>query len=153
METKEDMAAAYGIVGIFDYALTPHVSIGVAPRLVLHVIGKPDQEQDTPDKEIDLRARLRVRYPVIAGLQLYASFSPGYAIVTSDSDAVDSPTGFAIGGAAGLTYDISSNLFLGAEVGYQRAFTSTHVMIAGQSIETNLDLSYLHIGMGAGMQF
>ncbi len=148
-----DTAVAYGISGLFDYALTPYLSIGVAPRLVFNVT--PDDAADgvEADKEIDLRARILGHYPVRPGLELYASLSPGYTIVMSGEDGVDDTKGFAIGGAVGVTYDISPRMFVGGEVGYQRAFTGTDMTVAGQTISADLDLSYMHIGLGAGTRF
>ena len=151
--TSTDSAVAYGISGMFEYALTPYLSVGVAPRLVLNVISDDANAQDTSDKELDLRARLRVHYPVASGVELYASVMPGYTFVLASEDGVDSSTGFAVAGAAGATYNLSPKLFLNGEVGYQRAFTSTDVMLGSQSINTDLDVSYMHIGLGAGMRF
>jgi opacity protein-like surface antigen len=146
-----DLATAYGITGILDYSITPHFSIGAAPRLVLNINSK-DAQDEASDKEIDLRLRLRGRFPVLPGLELYVAFSPGYVIILP-GDAVNDATGFAVGGAAGLTYDISSRVFAGAEVGYQRAFTTSTNTIAGQRIVLDVDLSYLHVGLGAGARF
>jgi opacity protein-like surface antigen len=150
---SQDAALAYGISAAFDYAVTPYLSVGLAPRLVLNI--KPsDQEGGTTDKEIDLRARVLGHVAVAPGLEIYGAVSPGYAFVLPGTDGVDTAKGFAIAGAAGLTYDVSPALFLGAEVGYQRAFTSADIMTApGQKVSTDLDLSYMHIGIGAGTRF
>jgi opacity protein-like surface antigen len=152
MSASNDTAVAYGISGAFDYAVMPYLSIGVAPRLVLNV--KPsDSQGDSSDKEIDLRARVHAHVPVTPGVELFASIYPGYTIVTSSMDGIDNSTGFAIGGAVGATYDVSPKLFIGGEVGYQRAFTSTKISAAGQSVTGDLDVSYMHIGLGAGTRF
>lgn len=147
-----DAATAYGVSGIFDYAVTPFLSIGVAPRLVFNVTPE-DNEGDDSDKQLDLRARIAGHYPVMPGVDLYAALSPGYTIVMSDTEGVNSATGFAIGGSVGATYDISPKMFVGAEVGYQRAFTSTDIAFGNQTTTEDLDLSYLHIGVGAGTRF
>jgi outer membrane protein W len=68
----------------------------------------------------------------------------------SDSD---SATGLGIGGAAGVTYDVSPAMFLNAELGYQTAFTTTQVMFGGRERDFDLDLSYVHVGVGAGTRF
>jgi opacity protein-like surface antigen len=150
---SRDTAVAYGISAGFDYAITPYLSIGVSPRLLLNI--KPsDQDGGTADKEIDLRARVVGHVPVAPGLEIYGALLPGYAFVLPGEDGVDTARGFAIAGAAGVTYDVSSKLFLGAELGYQRAFTSADVMTgAGQKVSTDLDLSYMHVGIGAGTRF
>lgn len=148
-----DAATAYGVTGMFDYAVTPYLSIGVAPRIVFNVTSADASSEDKADKELDLRARVVGHMPVSRGLELYAALTPGYTIVLSSTDGVNSATGFAIGGAAGLTYDLSPKMFVGAEVGYQRAFTSSDVMVGTQSVSTDLDLSYMHVGLGAGTRF
>jgi outer membrane protein W len=154
LSMTQDTAVAYGISAAFNYAITPNISIGVAPRLVLNVKPKTDSSTNTDsNKEIDLRAQLQGHLPLMPGLEAFASIYPGYTIVTSSTDGIDSATGFAIGGALGLNYDVSPKLFIGGEVGYQRAFTSTTISALGQSADQKLDLSYLHIGLGAGTRF
>jgi hypothetical protein len=151
MTTDADIA--YGVSGTFDYALTPYLSIGAAPRLVLNVIPDHAATGDHADKELDLRARLLGHVPVAPKLELYASVAPGYTIVMSSQDGVSNSSGFAIGGAAGLTYDVSPKMFLSGEVGYQRAFTSTDLTVGNQTITGDLALSYMHVGLGAGTRF
>jgi opacity protein-like surface antigen len=148
-----DTATAYGITGIVDYAINPYLSIGVAPRLVLNVKSTDAGDDTDASKEIDLRARITGRVPVAPGVELYASVMPGYSIVTSTQDGMNSATGFALAGALGATYDLTPRFFLGAEVGYQHAFTSVDQMVGNQKLSADLDLSYLHVGIGAGTRF
>lgn len=138
-----DTAFAYGVSAGIDYAVHPLISVGVAPRLVLNV--NADGADGDAGKEIDLRARVLAHYPVSPGLEVYGSLSPGYAIVTSGQDGVDSATGLSVAGAVGVTYDVSPTLFVSGELGYQRAFTSVEQM--------DVDVSYLHLGLGAGTRF
>jgi hypothetical protein len=153
MSMSTDTAVAYGISGMLDYAITPNISIGVAPRLVFNVMASDAQSGAAANKQLDLRARLVGHLPVAPGLQAYAALSPGYTIVLSGEDGVDNTTGFAIGGAAGLTYDLSPKMFIGGEVGYQRAFSSAELMAGGQTLSADSTLSYLHVGIGAGTRF
>lgn len=154
VSANADMAVAYGISAGFDYAVHKYFSIGVAPRLLLNVKPDGDDGDDVDaNKAIDLRARLVGHYPVAPKLEVYAALTPGYSIVLSNNDAASNATGFAIGGAVGATYDVSPSVFLTGEVGYQRAFTSTDVTFLGQKMSEDLDLSYLHIGLGAGTRF
>lgn len=153
MSMSSDAAVAYGVSGMFDYAITPNLSIGVAPRLLLNVRAADAAPEDKAGKELDLRARLLAHFPVAPNLSLYASLSPGYTIMMSGEDGVDDTKGFAIGGAAGVTYDVSPKLFLSGEVGYQRAFASDDLMLGDQKITIDSTLSYMHIGLGAGTRF
>lgn len=146
-----DTAVAYGVTAMLDYAVTPYLSIGAAPRLVLNVNG--NDSQASAGKEIDLRARVVGHVPVMPGLEAYASLSPGYAFLTGIAGGMDDPSGFAVAGALGATYDLTPRAFIGAEIGYQRAFTSTEMAVAGQKLGVDFDLSYLHVGLGAGTRF
>lgn len=150
---SDDAAVAYGVSASFDYAVTPWLSIGVSPRLVLNVTEKDADEGSKAEKEIDLRARLVAHYPVMPKLEAYAALQPGYSFVLSSTDGVDSVNGFALGGAIGATYDVSPTLYLSGEVGYQRAFTSVDQMVGTEKISADLSLSYMHIGLGAGTRF
>jgi opacity protein-like surface antigen len=153
MTTSSDAAVAYGITGAFDYAVTPYLSVGVAPRLVLNVNGKGADASEKSSQEIDLRARVLAHLPVAKDLEVYASVMPGYTIVTSPVDGISNATGFAIGGAAGLTYNVSPKLFVNGEVGYQRAFTTFDIMLPAQTLHQDVDVSYMHVGLGAGTRF
>jgi opacity protein-like surface antigen len=146
-----DTAVAYGVSAGVDYAVTPYLRVGVAPRLVLNV--KSHYPMDHAGKEIDLRARVTGHLPLAQGLELSASLLPGYSIVTSGEDGTDDLKGFALGGAVGLTYDLSPHSFIGAELGYQRAFTSAETEVLGRKVSPDIDMSYMHIGLGAGMRF
>jgi len=153
---SSDTAVAYGISGSFDYALTRYLSIGVSPRLVLNVKDNTDNADGTSSeagKQLDLRAQIRGHYPVAPGLELYASVTPGYTILMNPIDGQPNPMGFAIGGAVGATYDVSPKLFVSGEVGYQRAFTSYDVSSGTQSATIDMDVSYMHVGLGAGTRF
>lgn len=151
---SEDAAFAYGISAAFDYALTPYLSVGVSPRLVLNVLPDSDDvDEDEAGKQLDLRARVLAHMPVAPKLEVYGYLSPGYSIAMFDEEDLDDPTGFSLGGALGATYDVAPAMYLTGEVGYTKAFTSTDLMIGGQSFETDLDLSYLHVGLGAGTRF
>jgi opacity protein-like surface antigen len=150
---SHDTATAYGITAMFDYAINPYLSVGVAPRLVLNVKASDAVAGQDAGKEVDLRARITGHFPVRPGLDVHAALMPGYTIVMVPEKDMDNPTGFAVAGALGATYDVTPGLFVGAEVGYQRAFTSQKQTIAGQTFSSDTDLSYLHVGLGAGARF
>lgn len=150
---SQDAAVAYGVGAVVDYAINPYLSVGVAPRLVLNVKSSDAQDGEDASKQVDLRARIAGHLPVRPGLDVYAAVMPGYSIVTSSQSGVDSATGFALAGALGATYDVTPALFLGAEVGYQRAFLNQEQTILGQKLSADTDLSYLHVGVAAGTRF
>lgn len=118
-----DSAVAYGASGMFDYALTPYLSVGVAPRLIFNVTPANAPPQASADKELDLRARISGHYAAVSGLEVYAAVAPGYTFILSSDNDTTAYKGFALGGAVGVTYELSPRMFIGGEVGYQRAFT------------------------------
>jgi opacity protein-like surface antigen len=136
--------AAYGVGGVVDYALTRHLSIGFAPRLVY---------SDHAGEELDLRAQIRAHTDSGSGLQAYIAFSPGYAALLVDDARGPFSKGYAVGGAAGITLDAPSQVFISVEVGYQYSFTRTHEQIDKDAFVTDLELSYFHIGVGVGRRF
>jgi hypothetical protein len=143
-------AVAYGIGGTFDYAVHEHVSIGVAPRLVLNVVPTGDDFDEADDAtELDLRARLKVHTPVAPGVEAYGYLAPGYSILFDDDEDVDSATGFAIAVGAGATYDLTPAMYVSGEVGYQKGFQSVEI----QNVDVDVNASYLHLGFGAGTRF
>jgi opacity protein-like surface antigen len=151
LSDSNDTQVAYGVSAAFDYAVTSFLSIGVAPRMILNV--NPVDSNSDADTEVDLRARVLAHFPVATKLEAYAYVSPGFSIIMpADSDS-DNATGLAVGGAAGVTYDVSPAMFLNAELGYQTAFTTTQVMFGGRERDFDLDLSYVHVGVGAGTRF
>jgi hypothetical protein len=141
-------AVAYGIGGTFDYAVHEHLSIGVAPRLVLHVVPSEDDgfDEDDDASELDLRARLKFHTAVAPGVEAYGYLAPGYSILFDDEDDA---SGFAIAVGAGATYDLTPAMYLSGEIGYQKGFQSTEV----QGVDVDVNASYLHLGLGAGTRF
>jgi opacity protein-like surface antigen len=150
---SQDTAVAYGITAMFDYAINPYLSVGVAPRLMLNVKASDAPEGESGDKELDLRARITGHLPVAPGLDVYASLMPGYSIGLASEQGMDNVNGFGLGGAVGATYNLTPLMFVGAEVGYQRAFFSQDLTIVDQKITADTTLSYLHVGLGAGARF
>jgi hypothetical protein len=146
------MATAYAISGSLEVALTRHLSIGVAPRLVFNVI--EGGNEGPADKELDLRACIRARTAVSPGFDIYASFSPGHASLLSGGTSVyTSSGGYTLGGAFGFTYDVGSTVFVGGEIGFQRSFMRVDLRNAEDELSYDVELSYVHLGAGAGMRF
>lgn len=151
VSASSDAAVAYGVSATFDYAVTPWLSIGAAPRLVLNVNQKDAPSGSDAGKEVDVRARLVAHYPVMPRVEVYGALQPGYSFVIPSQG--DTQSGFAIGGAIGATYDVSPKLYLSGEIGYQRAFTSIDEMVGASKVSADFNLSYMHIGLGAGTRF
>jgi hypothetical protein len=139
-----DLATAYAISGVLDYAFTSFLRVGVAPRLILAI--KEDGFATAPtNKAVDVRVRIRAHY-AISGLEFYAAFTPGYEVLLLDADRDHPYDGWSLGGSVGATYDLSSAMFIGGEIGYQVAYNSA-------APRDEWRLSYAHIGLGAGTRF
>ena len=145
------LATAYAISGSLEVALTRHLSIGVAPRLVFNIIQGGNEEP--ADKELDLRACFRARTAISPGFDIYASFSPGYAALHSGDGLSTSAGGYTLGGAFGFTYDVGSNVFVGGEIGFQRSSMRVNRQNAEDKLSYDIELSYLHLGAGGGLRF
>lgn len=149
----EDAAFAYAISATLERTINKYLSIGIAPRLIFNVTGEEAGDDEDAAKELDARVRLLAHFPVAPKLEVYGSLTPGFTFLLPANDDDRGATGFAIGAAAGVTYDVSPSAFLNAELGYQRAFTSTDIMFLDQRLDVDVDVSYLHVGLGAGTRF
>jgi hypothetical protein len=91
---------------------------------------------------------------VSPGFDIYASFSPGHASLLSGGTSVyTSSGGYTLGGAFGFTYDVGSTVFVGGEIGFQRSFMRVDLRNAEDELSYDVELSYVHLGAGAGMRF
>jgi hypothetical protein len=144
-ESDGDLAFAYGIGASIDYAVTPMISVGFAPRYIMNV--KDTDSDGDAASELDLRLRVKASFPVSPGMAAYGFVTPGYSIIMAPEDAgdVDDPAGFAIGFGGGATYDVSPSLFVNGELGYQLGFQKSDAF--------EFQTAYLHIGFGAGTRF
>lgn len=153
---SNNMASAYAISGSLEVALTRHLSLGVAPRLVYNIT--PVGSEAPADKELDLRACIRARTAVNPRFDIYASFSPGYArLLNGDEIFVYTRSGgYTLGAALGFTYDLGSTVFVGGEIGFQRSFMRVDQQRVGEpedALSYDVELSYVHLGVSVGMGF
>jgi len=142
---SEGAALAYGVGAVAAYDVTPYLTFGAAPRLVLNVKGK-----DAPSsaKEVDLRAQIVAHFPIVPKVEVYGVVTPGFSLlVISDNRGTD-PSGFIVGLGAGATYDVAPNLFVSGELGYQFGFQA--IRVKGENL--GIGTSYLHVGAGVGLR-
>src|SRR6185436_17018970 len=105
----EDAAFAYGVAANLDFHLNRYLSIGLAPRLILNVTSKDqdeDQEDDDALKQVDARVRVKGTFPVGTGFDLYGYVAPGYSWIMADDNnfgpvEIDDATGLVVAFAAG----------------------------------------------------
>jgi hypothetical protein len=141
-----DLKLARGVGLVFGADLTRHINVGIAPRVIFGIQGKGDSSDSLT--ELDLRLRVAFQGHIAPAISLYGFLAPGYAQVISPGGA-DLPNGLIVGAGGGVTYDVRSDLFVGAELGYQLDFLSADKVVG----HVDLDLRYLHIGVAAGTRF
>lgn len=139
-----DAAAAFGIGGLLEFHVSPIISIGFAPNLLLHVKATDDT---TSGSELDLPVRLAVGTEVAPKVRLYGFVAPGYSILFPPSDTqgdIMHPSGFMLGFGGGAGFRIAPRLMVTGELGYQFRFLSTSV----QGIDVSFQANYLTFAVG-----
>jgi hypothetical protein len=135
-----DTAFAFGVMPTVDYSINPYFFAGFAPQFTFNVKGK-DSTGDA-GKMVDLLLRLGGNAPIADAIQLYGYLAPGYSIVIPPVG--DNSTGFVLGFHGGVMLDLTPNLFLNGEVGYQLGYQTVH--------DFDYKLNYFQIGLGAGLR-
>ena len=150
-----DLATSFGVGMNLSYDVHPNISIGIAPRYIFGI--KPDQadEDDESVQELDVRARLTAHFPVAQGLQVFGFAAPGYSWLFDDSENedVEDPSGFVVAFGGGATYDVTPDLFVSAEVGYQLGFQGFTVETPVGSVDADTKFNFLNVGLGLGTRF
>lgn len=140
-----DLKAAFGISGTFGYDVIPHVSVGIAPRLVLGVAAAKSEAESM--RELDLRGRVAVHARIASVAELYGFVAPGYSWVTPPEGT--GAEGAVVAFGAGITGDIDSTFFMSLELGYQKGFQTLRT--GGNELDSTFD--FYSVGIGAGARF
>jgi len=149
-----DLKLSYGVGLNLSYDVTPNISVGLAPRYIFGIQSDEAQGDDTGE-ELDLRARLTAHFPVAPGLQVFGFAAPGYSwlLDNSEEEDFDNPEGFVLGFGGGATYDVSPNLYVSAEVGYQLGFQGFSADTPIGTVDADTKTNFLDIGIGVGTRF
>jgi hypothetical protein len=147
LEKSSDATSTYAIGGFVSRDITPHFSLGVAPRMIFGVAGKDDAESA---KELDVRLRATLHRALLSRVEVFGSLEPGYSIVLLPTDLrVDNPSGLVVALASGVTLDLDKGAFMTAEVSYQLGFQA----LSSNDVGADLNTSYLAFGLGLGVHF
>jgi hypothetical protein len=144
-----DAATAFEIGGRAEYQITPLLSIGFAPSIILNVKGK---DADNSASQLDLPLRLAVGGEVAPKLRLYGFAAPGYTILfppSSSSGNTTHPSGFMIGFGGGVGFRVAPRFSVNGELGYQFRFLSETEMVGSQSVDASAQFNYLTFTVAA----
>jgi hypothetical protein len=145
VETTSDAAFAYGAALSVGYDVIRHLTVGLAPQVILHVTPKDDMS--IISKEIDAMARIAYSFPIAQGTAIYVELLPGYSLVMPS--AGDAAKGFIIGGGAGAVMDLGDRFYVslgaGRQVGYQSRTEGT--------MKFDVRTDYYRVALGFGARF
>ena len=114
-----ELETAFGIAAIGEYAVHRHVTVGLAPRVVLGLKFDEDADDSGTQLDIPVRATGRLFFGKVA---LHGFLSAGYSIIfvpdPSENIDFENPAGFIFGFGAGAAYQLGRNLAISGEVGY-----------------------------------
>lgn len=127
--TSRDTADAnspLGIGGFIEARVSPYITLGFAPRVLLGV--KPENSDDS-GTEYDLRARLRIGNMVAPRINLHGIVTGGYSMIrgvfsvfdqtTGLRDHYFNPSGLIFAAGIGVAYTINPRLLFIGELSYQ----------------------------------
>jgi hypothetical protein len=146
-DVSNDTDTAFALGGNLAFAVHPNFSIGFAPRIIFGVQGEGGTETA---KEFDLRARAELHGAIAPNAQVFGFVAPGYSFLVMPSDfPADDPSGLVVAFGAGASVDVTPQVFLTGEIGYQVGFQSTSF----QGTDVDVTTDFLHLGVGAGTRF
>jgi opacity protein-like surface antigen len=145
-DLDSESAVAYGVGALLDFAISPNISVGFAPRYIFNIKGEGFDEDADGASQLDLMVRVTGRAPLSRGAELFVFGAPGYSMIflPEDLEDFDDPTGFTVGVGGGARFKLNPSLALVGEVGYSWGFQSTEVLDEDVDVQTDL----LHVGIG-----
>jgi hypothetical protein len=151
INASPDLETAFGIAAIGEYVVHRHVTVGLAPRVVLGL--KFDEDADDSGTQLDIPIRATGRL-FFGKLAVHGFVSAGYSIIfvpdPSENIDLDNPTGFVFGLGAGAAYQLGKNLAIAGELGYAAGTQSVEIETGFEDdpvIEANTKLPHIAIGI------
>lgn len=139
-----DTATTVGFGGALDVRVTPYVSLGIAPRLIIGVKGDDDDESRN---QLDLRARVTVGSEVAPRVRVHGIGTIGYSMILDAIEIADetkSASGLIAGFGAGMGYRLQPNLQLTGEITYQLGWQGTSF----EGVDIEISDRFLTLGVG-----
>ena len=149
-----ELGTSYGLAIFAEHPLGNGVSVGVAPRYMYW-------NDDGPNSEIDLRARIRAEVVMAPGLGLYALLEPGWSVIVPSQPIPLSPSsppeylhpsGFGITIAVGLNWRLGRGIYAYSEVGEQVGFQSWSTESTEDAFSGDYSTEFLSLGAGIAME-
>lgn len=144
-----DAATAFEIGGRAGLQITPLLSIGVAPTILLNV---KDKDANNSASELDLPLRVELGGEVAPKIRIYGFAAPGYTILFPPSDSMGNtthPSGFMIGFGGGVGYRVAPRFAVMGELGYQFRFVSETEQVLNTSVDVSAQFNYLTFAVAA----
>lgn len=142
--TSVDTRTTVGFGGLVDRMLSPLVSVGFAPRVLIGV--RPDKNLES-STQVDLRLRVAVGSNMTPRTRFYGFVAPGYSVIFLPRQMDGRhfhPHGMIAAFGAGISVAMSGRLALVGEIGYQLGYQGTTMYDVDVTFQDNL----LHLGVG-----
>ncbi len=132
---------AYGLSANFDYFLSPHMSIGLAPRYTFGLQGEGATSSAT---QLDLLGRISfgTRAGDGASVRAYGTVGPSWILIPPGFTS--SGVAYGLGGVVSLP--VGEFSFFSVDIGYQ--FGGQTVSNGAQDIDAATN--FFHVGIGVG---
>jgi hypothetical protein len=141
-----DASFAYGFGLSVGYEAMPGLLVGIAPQMIFNVEEKtPEVAGSSPQKQIDLMARVAYALPITDNTTVYAEVLPGYSVIRSAA----APKGLVLAFGAGAAIDMTDRIFVNLGVGYQMGFQSWSE--GANTFQTRT--KYVRVALGGGVKF
>jgi len=139
----------YGLDVVALYAVTPLISVGVAPRYIMGIKGGNATDSATM---YDLRAVGAVGKDVAPKIHAFGGAGLGYASISIPDQggmSQPSPSGLTLSFMGGAGYAVSPKLMVTAMLSYELGFES--VSVGGQSADEKFNFLSFGVGILAGV--
>jgi hypothetical protein len=151
-KVKTDALFAYGFGIAVNYEVMPHLSVGLAPQMILNVKEKGSKE--AAFRQFDLLARVAYSLSITDNSTVYVELLPGYSL----SDNAAKAKGFLLAGGLGVCMDLSDRVYINLGAGYQMGFQTWKQKSFTKENKPNTNIyesstRFVRVALGGGVRF
>lgn len=143
---SEESNSPLGVGGFIEGRVSPYITIGFAPRILIGVRAEPAEDSGT---QYDLRGRMRIGNMVAPRAHLHGIVTAGYSIISNVFADDFTSSGLILGAGIGLAYTINPRLLLIGELSYQVGSQGGELM--GTDVEASSKFLTLGIGVATAL--